>query len=99
MIVWPARQVVDEGLGGAAFHFSRVSLAIQLILAGGCWWWSVPGFSCCGLLAQASEFFFVAFDVGCELAECGAQMFDVGGESGEGVGFAAAGAVFFDDRA
>ena len=50
-------------------------------------------------LTEAAEFFFVAADGGGDGVQCGAEVGDLGGESGEGVGFLAAGAVFFDDGA
>jgi hypothetical protein len=41
--------------------------------------------------------FFVPGDLGGESFQNDAQMFDLGGQAGEGVGFSSAGAVLFDD--
>ena len=60
-------------------------------------------FERCGVsvlwLTEAAEFFFVVPDCGGDGVQCGAEVGDFGGESGQGVCFPAAGAVFFDDGA
>jgi hypothetical protein len=48
-------------------------------------------------LAVSSEFVVVASDCRCEGFDGGAEVSDFAGESGQGVCFAVAGAVFFDD--
>jgi hypothetical protein len=50
-------------------------------------------------LTEAADFFFVAPDGGGDGVQCGAEVGDFGGETGEGVRFPTAGAVFFDDGA
>ena len=48
---------------------------------------------------EAAELFFVAADPGGDGFEAAAQLVDLDGETGQGGGVVAAGAVFFDDGA
>ena len=76
----------------------RCPSIIRPILAdiGSLLWLSLVGFAVCWCFELAESFFLVADSVG-ERCECGAEVADFGGETGEHSRVVAAVAVFFDD--
>ena len=95
--------VISSSVCIRAQNLSTTALSNAYPANRGLWWWGVLSADgsagvAVGLAAfGAAESFFLVSDFVGEGLEAGAEVGDLGGESGEGVGVVGVAAVFFDD--